>query len=166
MSDRGTVASRYDYPGATRVPCACQPPTRPRHDRLAPRGRPRSRPLLLTALLTLTAVGLATKSYTGPGAAWIRGSLGGAFYVACWMAAWWLVRPRASGWLVAGVVLAATCGIEAAQLVRVDWLDALRATRVGGLVLGSTFAWADFPAYVLGAGLGLAMGRAARMRER
>jgi len=73
---------------------------------------------------------------------------------------WWcfLARallPRARARSVAAWVLAGTCVIEFAQLWQPPFLQALRATLPGRLVLGNAFAWSDFPFYFAGAGLAL-----------
>ncbi len=46
-------------------------------------------------------------------------------------------------------------GIELSQLYHAPWLDGLRATRVGGLVLGHSFVWTDLLWYSLGILIGL-----------
>ena len=99
-------------------------------------------------------LGLATKRYPIEGAEWVRGSLGGALYVAFFCLAALVVWPRARAWAVALAVLAATCGVELLQLWHPPWLEAVRATVPGGLLLGSTFVWEDFPWYFVGAALG------------
>lgn len=45
--------------------------------------------------------------------------------------------------------------IEISQLYHVSWIDSLRATRFGGLVLGYTFVWSDLFCYSIGVGIGL-----------
>lgn len=50
--------------------------------------------------------------------------------------------------------------IEFSQLYHAPWLDAIRATRPGHLVLGSTFNWPDLPAYAFGIALGFIAERA------
>lgn len=107
--------------------------------------------LFLTLLIVLIPLGFATKLYTGPGAGWIVGSLGGAFYVAFWMLAVVFAAPRASSAAVALWVFLATCMIELLQLWHPPLLEAIRSTFVGRTVLGDTFSWADFPYYALGA---------------
>lgn len=42
------------------------------------------------------------------------------------------------------------CAVEFSQLYHAPWIDAIRATLPGRLVLGSTFNWPDIPAYALG----------------
>jgi hypothetical protein len=44
--------------------------------------------------------------------------------------------------------------LEFAQLWHPAWLEAIRRTFIGRCVLGTTFGWDDFPAYVVGAVLG------------
>ncbi|MVM30551.1 DUF2809 domain-containing protein [Spirosoma sp. HMF4905] len=45
-------------------------------------------------------------------------------------------------------------GIEISQLYHALWIDNLRATRLGGLVLGFTFVWSDLVCYSIGVGIG------------
>ena len=110
-------------------------------------------------IAVLVAFGLGSKAYSGPGEAWIRGSAGGHLLRRVWILAWLWVRPRTQVGSLTVVVTVVTCGIEFAQLWHPPWLDALRDTRVGGLLLGSTFAWSDFPAYLIGGVVGYALGR-------
>lgn len=49
---------------------------------------------------------------------------------------------------VAGIIFSFL--IEVSQLYHDDWIDKLRSTFVGGLILGSGFVWSDLPAYVCG----------------
>ena len=62
--------------------------------------------------------------------------------------------PRASTLLIALTALAFSWGVEFSQLYHAPWIDAIRATIPGRLVLGNTFNWPDLAAYALGIGLG------------
>lgn len=69
-----------------------------------------------------------------------------------------VVRWLAPGWSAmrcGAVVFVITCALEFLQLVRVDWLDALRRTFIGAALLGNGFDWWDFPHYVLGSAAGM-----------
>lgn len=57
---------------------------------------------------------------------------------------------RLSTGKLAALSLVFAWAVEFSQLYRAPWLDAIRATRVGHLVLGSTFNWPDLPAYAVG----------------
>jgi hypothetical protein len=45
--------------------------------------------------------------------------------------------------------------IELSQLYHAPWIDEIRNTRLGGLVLGFGFLWSDILAYTLGVGIGM-----------
>ena len=47
--------------------------------------------------------------------------------------------------------------VETSQLYHSPWIDSIRSTRLGALVLGSVFNWPDFPAYVVGVLIGVAL---------
>jgi hypothetical protein len=55
------------------------------------------------------------------------------------------------------LALAALCFswiVEFSQLYHAHWIDLMRATRIGGLILGFTFNIPDLAAYVVGIALG------------
>lgn len=82
---------------------------------------------------------------------WVANHLAGGIYVVFWCCAALVVLPRARRSRVVPTVLALTCAIEFLQRSDAGWLERLRASRPGGLLLGSTFSWTDFPYYVAGA---------------
>ena len=45
--------------------------------------------------------------------------------------------------------------IEFSQLYQADWINALRRTRLGGLILGFGFLWTDLVSYVVGICFGM-----------
>lgn len=46
------------------------------------------------------------------------------------------------------------CAVEVIQLYHAPWIDTLRATTLGGLVLGHDFVWSDIVCYSAGVALG------------
>ena len=46
-------------------------------------------------------------------------------------------------------------GIEISQLYHAQWIDSIRATTIGGLVLGYGLLWSDLVAYTIGVGVGM-----------
>jgi hypothetical protein len=112
------------------------------------------RRVLLWSFGAITLLGTLGKFYPGPGSSWLNNSFGGVPYVILFMALVALIWPRlAPGWVALGV-LVATCLLEVLQLWQPAWLQAVRATLPGRLVLGSTFSPSDFWYYLIGAGLG------------
>lgn len=47
--------------------------------------------------------------------------------------------------------------IEISQLYHANWIDIIRKTTLGGLVLGYGFLWSDLLAYAIGVGIGAAV---------
>ena len=47
--------------------------------------------------------------------------------------------------------------IELSQLYHAPWIDQIRNTRLGGLILGFGFLWSDILAYTMGVGIGVLM---------
>lgn len=92
-------------------------------------------------------IGLFSKTLSG----WIAANLGGAIYVMFWGFAVLAVFPQLSPMKVALWTFAATCAVEFLQLWQPPFLQDIRATRAGRLLLGNTFSWKDFPYYFLGA---------------
>jgi len=101
--------------------------------------------------------------FSAPIPEWLRDVSGGALYVVFWMLAWLVVNPDTPSSRLAVTVFLATCGVEFSQAVHVEWLERLRATLVGRLILGTTFRWGDFPPYGMGAMLGWLL---VRVREK
>ena len=59
--------------------------------------------------------------------------------------------PRKSSFALAGWAIATTELIELSQLYQADWILRVRATRLGGLLLGHAFLWSDVLAVFVGA---------------
>jgi len=54
----------------------------------------------------------------------------------------------------AGVALAIALSVEFSQLYHASWIDSIRQTTLGGLVLGFGFLWTDLVCYTVGIALG------------
>jgi hypothetical protein len=64
------------------------------------------------------------------------------------------LAPRQSTVRTALAALVFAWAIEFSQLYHAPWIDAVRATRLGGLILGSTFNAPDLLAYAVGIAVG------------
>ena len=53
------------------------------------------------------------------------------------------------------VAMAFAVAIELSQLYHAPWIDSIRRTTLGGLILGFGFLWSDLACYALGVGLGV-----------
>jgi hypothetical protein len=111
---------------------------------------PRNR-LIYAGFSALTLVcGLATRplhSVIGPELAENLGDALWAMLVYLLIA--WTWRRQSSG-RIAMATLAVSVAVEFSQMYHAPWLDAIRRTTLGGLVLGWGFAWGDLIAYASG----------------
>ncbi len=83
--------------------------------------------------------------------AWVHAYAGDALYavmVACLLRVPWPARRE-----TLPAALSACWLVELSQLWHPAWLDAIRATRLGALVLGRGFLVSDLVAYSVGVGL-------------
>jgi hypothetical protein len=119
----------------------------------------RSRPLYL--LLVAAVIGLGLLSRSRPALEALPPSLakgpGDALWATMVFLGLGVLRPRATTRANALLALAFAYAIEIGQLWHAPWLDAIRSTTPGHLVLGRGFAAADFAWYALGVGLGAAL---------
>ncbi len=115
-----------------------------------PPARPRSRALHLALALAAVALGLASRRFRPALPPWLGAYAGDALWAAMVYllaaAAW----PRARVSTLAPGALLFSFAVEAGQLYRAPWIEAVRATRPGGLVLGHDFVWSDLPCYAAG----------------
>lgn len=127
--------------------------------------RPRSRALYLALTLAVVALGLASRRYRPALPPFVGAYAGDALWAAMVFllaaAAWNRARTTV---LAAGALLFAF-GIEAGQLYHAPWIDAVRATRAGALVLGHDFVWSDLLCYAVGVVLAAASDLLLRARR-
>jgi hypothetical protein len=114
---------------------------------------PRQKWTALSLALVVPA-GFYSKFHTGPGAAWVNNSLGGALYEVFWCLLAALVFPKAKPLVVAAAVFTATCILEGLQLWHPPFLQYPRSFFLGRVLLGTTFVPTDFFYYLLGSAAG------------
>jgi hypothetical protein len=110
---------------------------------------------ILLSLAIVTPLGFLFKLYAGPGHRWLNNSAAGVLYEIFWCLVLFFVWPqRRYATRIAAGVLVATGVLEVLQLWHPRLLEQVRATFLGQALIGTTFAWEDFPYYVLGCMLG------------
>ena len=122
----------------------------------------RSRTIYAAALVVTIALGLASRAWAARLPWWLAKNAGDALYAT--MVFWGLgvVAPRARTATVALVALGLCVAIELSQLYRAPWLDAVRATTPGHLVLGQGFHAFDLVCYAAGVAIAVAIEVVAR----
>lgn len=129
-------------------------PERPRRDRM----------LLAAAALAVISLGLLTRADL-PLPTMVATYGGDTLYATLVYLLVALAWPRWPTWRLSLVALGTCYAIELSQLVHTPWLDALRVTLPGRLVLGAGFLWSDLACYAVGVLLGAALDLALRRRR-
>ncbi len=114
----------------------------------------RNRVVYALLAIAVVAAGLLWRSGIIPLPHWLSNNGGDALWALMVFVGFGFLLPRASTWVVALLALTFAWGVEFSQLYHAPWIDAIRATIPGRLVLGNTFNWPDLPAYAVGIALG------------
>jgi hypothetical protein len=115
----------------------------------------RSRLLYAVAGLGVIAVGLASRRFPGLFPPVLGKYPGDALWALMVFLVLGIILPRCPARRLGVYALAVSFLVEFSQLYQAPWIDAVRSTTPGHLVLGSTFVWGDLAAYAVGVGLGI-----------
>ncbi|MEI6884586.1 MAG: DUF2809 domain-containing protein [Bacteroidota bacterium] len=110
----------------------------------------RNRALQILILLLVIAAGIVSRKYP-----WILPSSlgkypGDALWALAAFVLWGLILPRATTMKIAGLAFLTSVLDEISQLYHAPWIDAIRSTSIGHLLLGFSFSWMDILAYATG----------------
>lgn len=107
------------------------------------------------AAIAVIAIGLASRNIAGLFPAELGKYPGDALWALMVFFFLGALLPRCRTLHIAAFAFAISCVVEVSQLYHAPWIDSLRSNSLVHLVLGSGFDWRDFPAYLLGASVGL-----------
>jgi len=126
----------------------------------------RNRLLYALLVLAVIAAGLASRRYPWLLPAQLGKYPGDALWALMVLLLVGLARPGWSVGRVAAAALATSFAVEFSQLYQADWINAIRHTTLGHLVLGSTFNALDLLAYAMGVAVGASAELLARDKPR
>ena len=112
----------------------------------------RRRNIYLFLLILVIGLGLASRMDFVP--AWIFPYLGDAFYALMIYIGTGFIFPKMKAIHVFLLATSICYLIEISQLYQAPWINQIRNTRLGGLILGYHFLWSDLASYAVGAGIG------------
>ena len=113
-------------------------------------------------VILTVALGLFSRSGYLPD--FLYGYLGDALYALMFFFIIGFVFPKFSTIKVALIALSFCFAIEISQLYHAEWIDTIRQTRIGGLVLGFGFLWSDLLSYTFGVITGALLERAVLLK--
>ena len=121
--------------------------------------RPRSRLRYAVAVALTIAAGLASRVWARALPWWLAKNAGDALYATMMVFGIGFLATRARTSRVAAAALAVCFAVEFSQLYQAPWIDAVRATLPGHLVLGQGFNAFDLVCYAVGVAIGVAIER-------
>lgn len=110
----------------------------------------RHRPVYALATVAVVALGLASRRFPGLFPAFLGKYPGDALWALMVFLGLACIFPRWPTGRLAATALAISWAIELSQLYHAPFLDDIRRTTLGHLVLGSSFSWPDLVAYAAG----------------
>jgi hypothetical protein len=127
----------------------------PEDEDMDPRGRSALRGACLLA--ATIALGLGSRRFAGVLPGFVADYAGDTLWALAFFLVLGLLLPRMATGRVAALALTGSLLVEVSQLYHAPWIDAVRRTTVGGLVLGFGFLWSDLACYAVGVGVGVAL---------
>lgn len=108
---------------------------------------------LLLIILTIIA-GLASRYCAHQLPYWINLYLGDILWALMVFFLFGFIFKKRNTLEITIIALAFSFCVEISQLYHAPWIDTIRATRLGGLVLGFGFLWSDLLCYSVGVSIG------------
>lgn len=115
----------------------------------------RNRYLYILLIGITIAAGLASRRYAHILPQWAELYMGDALWALMVYFIFGFLFNKKSVMVIALLAIGFSFGIEISQLYHAAWIDAIRATRMGGLVLGFGFLWSDLLCYTVGVSVGV-----------
>jgi len=116
----------------------------------------RRNPLIQLLLIVLVSVlGICSRRFASSLPVFIAAYAGDTLWALTAFVSIGLLLPRASTGTIALLAMSVSTAVELSQLYHAPWLDSIRQTTLGALILGSGFLWSDPACYAAGVGLGV-----------
>ena len=110
--------------------------------------------IYLSFVIVVVILGLSSRLFSTYLPRWVNLYLGDSLWaLMIFLTIGLIFKARDTKW-VAVVALVFCYSIEVSQLYHSQWIDTIRNTRIGGLVLGRGFLWSDLISYLIGIEIG------------
>lgn len=119
----------------------------------------RNRLFFSLAMCLVIISGLLSRAYAHLFPEWINIYLGDALYALMIYLGFSALFIHQSFTRVGWISLVFCYSVELSQLYHAPWIDTIRSTRLGGLILGYGFLWSDIIAYTIGSVAGIIIRR-------
>jgi hypothetical protein len=102
-------------------------------------------------------LGLGSRRFSGFLPSFVAAYAGDTLWALALFLALGLIWPRAATVRLAAAALVVSALVEVSQWYHEPWIDAIRETTLGGLILGYGFLWSDLACYAVGVAIGVAL---------
>jgi hypothetical protein len=119
-----------------------------------PNAMRRNRLTYLIVIIAVVILGLASRRYSRQLPEFLAAYAGDTLWALTAFLGIGMLFPRWTTLRVCLTALLFAFSIEISQLYHSAWIDHIRYTRVGGLILGYGFLWSDLLCYVVGISIG------------
>src|SRR5271165_6659296 len=110
----------------------------------------RRNPVIWLAMITLACLlGIGSRRYAHALPGFIAAYAGDTLWALAAFLGFGLILPRVSTRTIAMLALAFSVAVELSQLYHAPWIDSIRQTTLGGLILGFGFLWSDLVCYAV-----------------
>lgn len=124
----------------------------------------RNRKVYAFLIIIVIILGLASRKFSSFLPSWLANYSGDTLWaLMVFFIIGFIFAKRSTLW-VGAAALVFSFMIELSQLYHKPWIDALRDTRLGALVLGFGFLWSDLICYSVGIMIGILLERAIKKR--
>ncbi len=123
------------------------------------RSRERNRIIWLVLIALVVLLGIGSRRFAGRLPGVVAAYAGDTLWATGAFLGIGVLFPRASTVRVAVLAMAVSVLVEISQLYHAPWIDSIRATTLGGLILGYGFLWSDLACYAVGVGIGVVIER-------
>ncbi|MGD7006987.1 DUF2809 domain-containing protein [Metabacillus sp. 84] len=113
----------------------------------------RNRIIYAAVMILVIAMGLLSRRLSIYLPGWVNAYLGDALWAAMVFVGFAFLFNRKKTSLIASIAALYCLLTECSQLIQTSWLNEIRDTMLGGLVLGYGFLWTDLAAYGIGIAL-------------
>ena len=117
--------------------------------------RRRNPPVQITLIALVCLLGIGSRRFAHALPELIAAYAGDTLWALAAFLGIGLVLPQASTRTIACLAMAFSVAIEISQLYHAPWIDSIRQTILGGLILGFGFLWSDLVCYVAGVVFGV-----------
>ncbi len=120
-------------------------------------GMRRGRAWIGGGFVLVVLLGLASRRFPAALPPFVGKYPGDALWALMVFLGWAFCKPQASTRTIATLAFTTSCLVEFSQLYQAPWINSIRSTTPGHLILGSTFSWPDIAAYAIGVLIAVAL---------